>query len=231
MFLNHRPLLVLFLFLAASPVDVLSRVLSSDANPDGFPDYGNGTLSSDPLFELFPNPLHLLCPVCSLLQFLLGGLLGSLLGGGLVKQLGIFACSLLLSTPLKIPFLPNIICTVVFEIIAILSKKTKSGICPLLLLCPKSKKGVTTTKKPFLTTEEEYESRIVSIIENEDTANLSPQMEYFYRDLIDFLPLQPLKGSAAEQQALQVIRNLVAAIEYHVAHRSEYLAAIAKNVE
>uniref|UniRef100_A0A8R1DTF6 Uncharacterized protein n=2 Tax=Caenorhabditis japonica TaxID=281687 RepID=A0A8R1DTF6_CAEJA len=222
MFLNHRPLLVLLLFLAASPVDVVSRILYAD---NEYPDIQNGTLPHlDPML-LDLNPLHLLCPVCSLLQLLLGGILGGLLGGNVLKQLGIFVCSLILSTPIQIPFVPNILCTAVFEIIFMIGKKAGSGLCPLLLLCPLPK-NAKTTKAPILTAEDEYEQRIVDIIENRDSANLSPQMEYFYKDLLDYLPMQNLKGTGVEEPARHVLRNLVAAIQYHVAHREEYLKAV-----
>lgn len=79
---------------------------------DGYPDDDDRIAPS----ALDLNPLHILCPVCSLLQFLVGGVLSGLLGNNLLKQLGIFVCSLVASLPLKIPFLPNILCTVVVEV-------------------------------------------------------------------------------------------------------------------
>ncbi|CAP24280.2 Protein CBG03379 [Caenorhabditis briggsae] len=115
MFLNHRPVLVFLLFLAASPVDVVSRVLYSDSiYQDGYP--VNETLRLDPL-QLDLNPLHLLCPVCSIMQDVLGLVTGLVLGGGLLKHVGITVCSIGLSSTIKIPILPNALCAAIFEVV------------------------------------------------------------------------------------------------------------------
>ncbi|EFP04762.1 hypothetical protein CRE_30015 [Caenorhabditis remanei] len=226
MFLNHRPLLVLLLFLATSPTDVLSKVLYSNPSDQ---DASNRTLSVDPL-QLDLNPLHILCPVCSLLQFLLGGVFKLALGGGLLKQLGIAACSLGMGAGIHIPVLPNVICAVVFELIFMLTNKAGSGLCPLLLLCPMPKQKTKPTKSPVYSALDEYENHILSIVENRDSSNLSPQMEYLYEELINQLPMETIKSIGVDEQARHVIRNFVAAIQYHLAHREEYLYLSSQNV-
>ncbi|CAL2040683.1 unnamed protein product [Caenorhabditis brenneri] len=223
MFLNHRPLLVLLLFLAASPVDVVSRVLYSDidSNPDGHP--GNDTIIPS---QLDINPLHLLCPVCSILQGVVGLLLGPLLGGVGLKQLAIFICSVVLSTPIKLFVVPNLICAVVFDLIFMIVNKAGAGICPLLLLCPMPKQKAKPTKKPILSAEEDYENHIMSIMENRDSANLSPQMEYLYSEILKQLPMDTIKMAGIDESTRHVLRNFVAAMDYHLAHRDYYLSIV-----
>lgn len=121
MFLNNRPILVLLIFLAASPIDVVTKVLYSDsdifaADPDGYPDVEHGSIDR---LELGFNPLNLLCPVCALVQGLLGGVLGifgGLLGRGLIKQLGIMLCSTAVGALIKVIVLPNALCALVVEV-------------------------------------------------------------------------------------------------------------------
>uniref|UniRef100_A0A1I7TD64 Uncharacterized protein n=1 Tax=Caenorhabditis tropicalis TaxID=1561998 RepID=A0A1I7TD64_9PELO len=226
MFLNHRPLLVFLLFLASSPVDVVSRVLysSSDSNLNEFP--RNQTIDH---LELDVNPLHLLCPVCSLLQGLVGGILKPILGGGLLKQIGILVCALGLSTPIKLMFVPNLICTVVFELLFMITKKVGSGLCPLLLLCPMPKQKTKATKSPIFSADEEYENHILSIIENKDSANLSPQMEFLFKEILKQLPMDSIESAGIADSVRHVTRNFVAALQYHLSHRDHYLAIVNQN--
>ncbi|ULT95867.1 hypothetical protein L3Y34_004496 [Caenorhabditis briggsae] len=229
MFLNHRPVLVFLLFLAASPVDVVSRVLYSDSiYQDGYP--VNETLRLDPL-QLDLNPLHLLCPVCSIMQDVLGLVTGLVLGGGLLKHVGITVCSIGLSSTIKIPILPNALCAAIFELIFMLTKKVGGGICPLFALCPMPKQKAKPTKSSILATEEEYENQIFDIIGNKDSTNLSPQMEYIYQEFLKQLPLEEMKHIRVKDDDVRnILRNFVAALQFHLDHRKEYLAITSLNV-
>ena len=81
-----------------------------------------------------------------------------------------------------------------FQLIFMLTNKAGSGLCPLLLLCPMPKQKTKPTKSPVYSALDEYENHILSIVENRDSSNLSPQMEYLYEELINQLPMETIKS-------------------------------------
>lgn len=84
-----------------------------------------------------------------------------------------------------------------FQLVFMIGKKAGTGLCPILMLCPmpknKDKKTDKPTKKTISSAEDDYEDRILAIIENPDTANLKPEMEQLYRDLVERLPIESFK--------------------------------------
>ncbi|CAB3404891.1 unnamed protein product [Caenorhabditis bovis] len=202
-----------FLFLLANPVE-LARAETVELK----------TAKASGKRRLDLNPLHLLCYPCKGVVWLLGGILGSLLGPNLIKQLGIFTCAYTSSIIIKWPYVPNLLCTAIFDTVFLLTKKSKNGFCSTIFLCRKVKNEPATSADLIA----RHEDEMIEILESDKPPTLSPYMEHFTQTLMNLIPMAVRDGEifgVTPEEVQQAIRNFAAAVE----HQMKYLES--KNIE